>query len=244
MRMNSATGKAILSLVREGDYAHPGEELAIDRVFGALLKQPDRQVLDLGCGRGGTADYVQRQSWGTVTGVDIDAETLAEAPQRYPTVSFAVDDVTKIGSRWQAKFDLIYLFNSFYAFPDQPEALRQMRLVAKKHAFLAIFEYVDLTGKFKDFANEQQSFWQPINLRTFPEALESAGWELLLVNDISTEYLLWYQQLCARFESNKLEIINRFGEEWYRYAYMTYADLLRLVEQGIVGGAIIWAKSV
>ena len=76
MRMNSPTGKGILSLVREGDYAHPGEEQAIDLVFAALPKDPDRQVLDLGRGRGGTAAYVQRHGWGRVTGVDIDAETL------------------------------------------------------------------------------------------------------------------------------------------------------------------------
>ncbi len=53
MRMNSASGKAILSLVREGDYAHPGEEQAIDLVFRTFLKKSDCQVLDLGCGRGG-----------------------------------------------------------------------------------------------------------------------------------------------------------------------------------------------
>ncbi len=155
-----------------------------------------------------------------------------------------MDDATKIGRHWQAKFDLLYLFNSFYAFPDQQEALRQMRLVAKHHAFLAIFEYVDITGNFRDFANEQQSFWQPINLRTFNESLQTAGWELLQVTDISAEYLLWYQQLCARFESRKQEIINRFGQDWYNYAYTTYADLLSLVEKGIVGGAVIWAKAV
>jgi cyclopropane fatty-acyl-phospholipid synthase-like methyltransferase len=244
MRMNSATGKEILSLVREGDYAHPGEEQAIDIVFASLPKKPDRQLLDIGCGRGGTADYVRRHGWGEVTGVDIDGETLANSAKRYPEVEFYVDDVTTIGKRWQAKFDLIYLFNSFYAFPDQQEALRQMRTVATKDGFLTIFDYTDLTGNFRDFANEAQSFWQPVNLRTFPDSLQSAGWELQQINDLSAEYHLWYQQLCARFDDRKPEIVNRFGQDWYDYASGTYVDLLNLVETGIVGGTIIRARAL
>jgi cyclopropane fatty-acyl-phospholipid synthase-like methyltransferase len=244
MRMNSATGKAILSLVREGDYAHPGEEQAIELVFASLPKQADRQLLDLGCGRGGTADYVRRHGWGEVTAVDIDAETLAEAPKQYPSVNFVVDDATKIGSRWQNKFDLLYLFNSFYAFPDQLAALRQMRKVARVGAQLAIFEYIDVHGEFSKYANEQQSFWQPIHLLSFPESLRLAGWELQRTEDISPQYLLWYQQLCARFAARKEDIVSQFGTEWYDYAAQTYLDLLALVGNGVVGGAIIRARAV
>jgi cyclopropane fatty-acyl-phospholipid synthase-like methyltransferase len=57
--MNSPQGKRILALVREGDYAHPGEERAIDLIFSSLPRDAAREVLDVGCGRGGTADYVR-----------------------------------------------------------------------------------------------------------------------------------------------------------------------------------------
>ena len=52
--MNSPEGKQILALVRKGDFAHPGEE-AIDICFSSLEKDPSREVIDIGCGRGGTA---------------------------------------------------------------------------------------------------------------------------------------------------------------------------------------------
>ena len=42
----------ILSLVREGDYAHPGEEEAILLTLDPLKKDPNRVVLDVGCGLG------------------------------------------------------------------------------------------------------------------------------------------------------------------------------------------------
>jgi len=53
MRMNSPTGKKILALVREGDYAHPGEEAAIGLVMRDFAPDPGRLILDVGCGPGG-----------------------------------------------------------------------------------------------------------------------------------------------------------------------------------------------
>ena len=51
-QLNSPLGKALLALVREGDYAHPGEEEAI-ALATALVDRPEcRRVLDVGCGRG------------------------------------------------------------------------------------------------------------------------------------------------------------------------------------------------
>lgn len=242
MRMNSVTGKRILSLVREGDYAHPGEELAIDLVFGKLAPDAGRRLLDVGCGLGGTADYVRRHGWGEVTGVDIDAETLAEAVRRYPRVGFTAADVTTIGEQWQEEFDLIYLFNSFYAFPDQSRALLELQRVAREGASLVIFDYTDVDGSFRQAAGERHAFWTPVNLETFPAALCETGWEFIRSENITAEYLTWYRDLCRRIEAKKDVIIDGFGREWYDYAYDTYADLLSLVQRKIVGGAIIHAR--
>lgn len=242
MRMNSATGKQILSLVREGDYAHPGEELAIDRVFGVLPPDPGRELLDVGCGLGGTAEYVRRHGWGRVAGVDIDEETLAAAAKVYPEVSFVAADVTTIGSRWQEAFDLIYLFNSFYAFADQRRALSELHRVAREQASLVIFDYTDLDGRFRQSVGEQQSFWTPINLGTFPADLCETGWEFIRADDITAEYLTWYRDLCRRIEAKMPAIVSGFGREWYDYVYATYTDLFSLVQRKIVGGAIIRAR--
>ena len=53
--MNSYLGKEILSIIRDGNYAHPGEEEAIELTFQDIPKNSHRQMLDVGCGRGGTA---------------------------------------------------------------------------------------------------------------------------------------------------------------------------------------------
>ena len=56
--MNSITGKLVLALIRGNDYAHAGEEEAIELVLGPLDKSVRTRILDVGCGIGGTARYV------------------------------------------------------------------------------------------------------------------------------------------------------------------------------------------
>jgi trans-aconitate methyltransferase len=57
--MNSFEGMRILSLVREGDYAHAGEEEAIELAMKHVPKLRDQVVVDAGCGRGGAAEYIR-----------------------------------------------------------------------------------------------------------------------------------------------------------------------------------------
>lgn len=256
MRMNSASGKEILSLVREGNYAHPGEETAIDLVFATLPPDPERDILDVGCGRGGTAEYVRRHGWGTVTGIDIDAETLAAAQELYPQVSFAVADAGKINALWRSRFDLIYLFNAFYAFPDQPLALRQMHAVAKPGAWLMIFDYTGRNGSPHDAGNwpaagngeQHRPFshqgWTPLHPDNFPAELQRAGWQPERSVDFTAEYLVWYRQLCDRIRDKRERILSGYGAEWYDYVLATYQNLLDAVENGTIGGAAYWARRV
>ncbi|WP_156411958.1 methyltransferase domain-containing protein, partial [Legionella bozemanae] len=66
--------KQILAMLREGDFAHPGETEAIELSLSPIAKNSEARLLDVGCGLGGTAHYVQKKGWGTVTGVDIDSD--------------------------------------------------------------------------------------------------------------------------------------------------------------------------
>jgi len=88
MRLNSYQGKRLLALARGADYAHAGEAEAIDLVWSGLPKSRTQNVLDAGCGRGGTAAYVYHAGWGRVTGIDIEAESIVRARCRSPRIVF------------------------------------------------------------------------------------------------------------------------------------------------------------
>jgi SAM-dependent methyltransferase len=157
MRMNHPEGKRLLAAVRGGDFAHAGEAAAVSMAWERLPKEEDQNCLDAGCGRGGTAALAQSSRWGQVTGLDIDAETIAAATEAYPALKFVAADVNRAGELFPASFDLIYAFNAFYAFPDQKAALNSLRLAAKPGAILCLFDYVD-RGGFKDtpFARQER----------------------------------------------------------------------------------------
>src|SRR3979411_2086271 len=112
MRLNSYQGKRLLALARGADYAHAGETEGIALVWSGLLKSRTQNVLDAGCGRGGTAAYVHRAGWGRVTGIDIEGESIVRAREAYPEISFEICSVEQSDRVGTERFDIVYCFNA------------------------------------------------------------------------------------------------------------------------------------
>lgn len=244
MRMNHPDGKRLLAAVRGGDYAHAGEEEAIHLLWERLPKIPAQACLDAGCGRGGTAAFVQAQGWGTVTGIDIDAASISEASACHPGIPFHAFDITQAGVRFPEAFDIVYAFNAFYAFPDQASALRSLAAAAKPGAELCLFDYVDRGDFFRDpFARFPESaLWQPLELNHFPSELEAAGWKMtgrLLLHDA---FRRWYEDLNGRFAIRQDELRTQFPAELVDYATTYYRAMLAAIENGSLGGALVFAE--
>ena len=127
--MNNATGKRILALVREGDYAHPGEEEANALLFAGVRIDRSR-VLDAGCGGGGAA-WVRGTCLGTVTGIELDAATVRLARERHPEVTVR-GDLQRAGDILAGPFDLVYSMTAIYAAPDQAAVFRELRALAAR----------------------------------------------------------------------------------------------------------------
>lgn len=244
MRMNSPQGKLLLATVRQGDYAHAGEEEAIDIVWEHLPKNAFTPCLDAGCGRGGTAHYVQSRNWARVTGVDIDAESIAGAAAKYADGEFRAGDIVTVGEMFPARFGVIYALNAFYAFPDQPRALRALADAAAPGAVLGLFDYVDLGGyAATEFAHiPDNAHWKPMKLDAMPEMLSANGWSFEKFVDLNAEYLRWYEGLVERFAARRAALLERFPVEIADMAANYYASLLDSVRAGAMGGAIVFAR--
>lgn len=245
MRMNSALGKRLLAMARQGDYAHAGEEEAIRLTLDSVPRDPGQFLLDAGCGRGGTAHYVQTHGWGQVTGFDLEGESVAQAQALHPEITFAVCDVLDVARHVPRRFDVIYAFNAFYAFPDQPGALRALRSVAQPGARLVLFDYVDRGGfEASEFAREEEAaHWRSLQLGSFPALLAETGWQVESIRTLHDEYERWYGELLQRFEAKREEITELAGEALYLHAYRVYRLLLNAVQDQVLGGAIVYARA-
>ncbi|MEW6659508.1 MAG: class I SAM-dependent methyltransferase [Thermodesulfobacteriota bacterium] len=245
MRMNSPTGKKILALVRGGDYAHPGEEAAIDLAMRDFAPDRERLILDVGCGRGGTAQYLQERGWGRVVGFDIDEESIAYARAAYPEVKFLACDVSEAAVRLAGLFHLICLFTTFYALPDQEGALRQLRRVAAARGLLLIFDYLDLAGNGNPLPirEEEGAEWNPIKLQGIEARFAGAGWTILKIDDISHKFGEWYAELVSRIAAREKEILAAAGPAWYRFVHDFYGGMLAAIQGGSLGGVIVTAQA-
>lgn len=239
-QMNSAEGKAILAKARRGDYAHPGEEEAIRFVVSGTERKGIRRVLDAGCGRGGTAAWFHRHNWGQIVGIDIDEASIDYARRAYPGIEFFVKDVGRL-SEWSPEpFDFVYLLNSFYAFPDQPLALKTIRSVCRAGAQLCIFDYARSQNAVVPAALGPE-IGNPIVIEALPGWLADAGWTVSGYEDCTGKYVGWYDALLAGFERESKWIDETYGLDWRRYVQSWYGELRNALSARALRGVLFRA---
>jgi SAM-dependent methyltransferase len=240
MNMNSFEGKRILALIREGDYAHAGEEEAIERAFRSIPKNSENWMLDVRCGRGGSTEYLRQYGWGHVEGIDRDSDSIEYARATYPEIGFHVCDVLDIARTVTRTFDVIYMLNAFYAFDRQREALAELRKVARPSAQLVIFDYT-VGANAGDTPNPMIP--HAIRLSEIVAMLRDAGWEPGAVEDLNAEYARWYAEFVKRIQLKRAEIEKIGGADWYNFVLSMYSGLHGVITQGALGGAIVHARA-
>jgi SAM-dependent methyltransferase len=241
--MDNATGKRLLALVRDGDYAHPGEEEANELLFAGVPPDTRRRVLDAGCGGAGTASWLRRRGLGMVTGIEIDAQTAALARERHPEVTIVEGDLRQASRVLAGPYDLTYSMTAIYAAPDQATVFRELVALAAPGAELRMLEYADPRGLFAaaTTGNPSWSWWHPLIPRDLPDLLSSAGWSSIEVRDLTPEFIHWYRRLCERITAKHREIALEFGREWYEFVVREYAGILDMVRAGVLGGVLVQA---
>ena len=200
-------------------------------------------MLDVGCGRGGSAEYLRRHGWGNFVGIDRDTDSIEYAKATYPEVEFHTCDVLDVPATVTREFDVIYMLNAFYAFADQRGALAALRKVAKPNARLVIFDYA--ISKPTDLSVEGQVFIpHPIQLSRIGELICGSGWEPGAVEDLSADYTQWYVAFVERIRRKQIEIEKIGGAEWYQFVLSMYSGLHDVIASGKLGGAIVQATAV
>lgn len=239
-RMNSPEGKAILALLREGDYAHPGEGDAIAVALEGIPRRSTQRVLDVGCGRGGTAQWLYEHGWGNVVGVDVDPVTIEYARGRYPQVGFVNCDVADLSRQKFGPFDLVCLFNSFYAFSDQLGALREIHQVCSPQGRLLLFDYTQRrSGALPALLGRE--IGRPIVLETLGGWLLETGYEMISAADITDRFVAWYEAFLRKLDANRSTIETTHGRNWYDYVAGWYGALHGVLKSGELGGALVHA---
>ncbi|KTD11805.1 hypothetical protein Lgra_1263 [Legionella gratiana] len=239
--------KLAQAYLRGGDFSHPGEIEAIHYTMNPIIKNPKQLLLDVGCGLGGTASYIQQNGWGKVTGIDIDQEVLDYARKHYPESSFFKCDASQSHNFFQdKKFQIIYLFCSFFCFSKQEESLSSLSHVAARDCNLIIFDY----RQFVDYPLDDPFVWSKNSPHFYPidssieTKLKTSGWCMKKQVDISDKLKKWYEHFITEFDKKREGYIKQFGEELFNKMHYGYSCLLDNICQRKIGGSIIYAKLI
>lgn len=240
------TSRLLLTKIRGGDYVHAGDREAVEIVtkkalsFDPTLK--DGPTLDVGSGFGGTAQDLHEAGFKNICGIDRDKAAIAYSAKKYPAITFTAGDALTLDQVYEAdQFSFVYLFNVIYAIEDKATLLAQLSAVSKPNAILAIFDYTqgktpllqhDLGGKPM----------YPLSFPEFEKTLQQTGWEVLEREDITSQYITWYEGLLHKLSQQRSALDKDFTSQDLGKVESTFTVLVEKLKQGTAGGGTIYAR--
>lgn len=240
--------RRLLCYLRRGDHVHPGDEKAIDLIMEKALKfDPSlkrKATLDVGCGFGGTVQYLAKHGFKNVQGCDIDQPSIEYCKKTYPNYNFWVGNI--LGIKHQAtphSISFFTLLSVAYAIEDKKTMLNSMSSLAAPGAIFAIWDYTYPNSSEKagvyDAANASMHAIVPYK---FHALLDETGWELLLEQDWSNYFSESYTITLQKLDEEEVVLEKLFTPKVVAQTRSIYQAIKNNMESGALGGTLIIAK--
>lgn len=147
------------------------------RIISGSERLKPLKILDIGCGTGKFAIYLQEMTGCEVIGIDPVHEKIEKARTRSSTVSFKVQSAEEL-SFPQDTFDVVASLKALHEIPDFRRALKESHRVLKGGGRIFIIDWVAGKARTGSHAHAQR-YLSPDRLR---EALAEAGFGALRIS--------------------------------------------------------------
>jgi tocopherol O-methyltransferase len=163
------------------------QEKLIEKLVALLEISPQDNILDAGCGMGGSSLYLAKRFFARVTGItlsqkQVDIATEAAKNEQIANVSFKVEDALSLASFADHSFDVVWSLESCEQFYDKRLFIQQAFRVLKPGGRLMLAtwcsdaeEYEGLqAGKYIKFCDSLQLPYMP-TINHYAKLLQQQG---------------------------------------------------------------------
>lgn len=213
-------------------FVSPGGMTTTKEFVGRLNLQKDQEVLDVGCGIGGSAFYIANTFHAHVLGMDLSANMINFALQAYELsksslAQFEVSDCTKREFP-PGRFDAVYSRETILHIKDKKALFKKILSWLKPGGQLLVTDYCCSPGEhseqFKQYLEQRQ--YHLIDVESYGKLLQEVGFEEVTAENRTTQFGQIIENELQNFEKLKAEFIKDFSEEDYTSMLTSWANKL------------------
>lgn len=248
----SQVGSALIEKLYSDDYLSMGGTQSTDVLADQAGIRADHRVLDIGCGLGGPALHLAETKGCRVTGLDLVETNVEEARRRAATralghlADFRVGDATALPFE-DGGFDIVWGQDAWCHVPDKAKLIAESARVLVPGGAIAFTDWLE-TGAMSDArraeVHEATASTNMATMEHYRELLETHGFEVIVQEDISNDFIRDYRTIIARLESLEAEISETISPKVYRIIQEKNGAILHAFEEKIMGGGRIVARRV
>lgn len=226
----------------------PGGMITTKEFVGRLNLQRDQEVLDLGCGVGGSAFYMANTFQAHVLGLDLSANMINFALQAYEhskssRVQFEVSDCTKRDFSPE-RFDAVYSRDAILHIKDKKSLFKKILSWLKPGGQLLVTDYCCRSGEhsdqFKQYLKERQ--YHLIDVESYGKLLLEVGFEAVTVENRTRQFGDIIENELENFEKSKAEFIKDFSEKDYTSMLASWSNKLSRCRGGEQTWGVFYAR--
>lgn len=204
------------------NFISPGGEATARAILGLAAIEPGMNVLDVGCGLGGAA-FVMAQIFGArVHGIDLSRNMLSIAQARLQQAGLAravtLEHADILRYTPASEYDLVHSRDVFLHIQDKAGLFAAIKRCLRPGGQLLFSDYLCRAGvRSADFeAYIQSRGYHLCSLDQYRALLGQAGFELILAQDRTAEFVDILEQELGRLGSSQLSDSDRaaLAQSW------------------------------
>lgn len=248
--ISSERMRLLINKLTDKDYTHIGGEIVLDFVVNkikeldkSLLQKP---TLEIGSSYGAAINYLHK-CFTKLWGLEGNKKAVEYARRNYPKITFEIGAVLEITNIFKDEFfSLVYMLNTAGTVLDTALLLQKLREITVPRGIFIIADYSYFQrGVAPKIKRPDNVSIYPFNPKKVEMLVKLLDMEMIIVKDITREYIIYHQMLVDRLADRKADMIscNEFTEAEIALAEEYYQKILNLLKDGSLGGMMIFIRN-